>query len=1412
MKGVVHEVVVCGSPASGAMAAATSHPSMNEGSKSTGRGSLVTKDPTINSYPVPVCKAGLRDTYYSGGMKMNMTKPKLLIFMWLVLVSGALTWGIGHVDAAPCPAGLSTSLDARYNGYCVPDYYTTPNWANSPPLTKFVNTLPGLGAANANNILQLDGVGQFISVAVPDVVTYPGSDYYELELREFTEIMHSDMPNGTRLRGYVQVNNGTDTTSCTPPVPGAPAATDCTTANLTIAPAPIRYLGPTIVAQKNRPVRVKFTNALPANSSLFLPVDNTIMGAGSYSVNYDPATKLPTGLTGGLFSQNRATLHLHGGRSPWISDGTTHQWITPAGENQFYGKGMSVAYVPDMWFDTNGNTIPACAGLTTCAVEGASNNPGPGMQTFYWTNAQSSRLMFYHDHAYGITRLNVYAGEAAGYLLKDPVETALIEGGTINGRTFDPLTIPGLGIPLIIQDKTFVNAATIGITDPTWAWGTSAAKPVADAFNTGDLWWPHVYMPAENPYSPDFTGMNAFGRWVYSPWFFPPVPVCGTGTPPAVKPWCIDFGAIPNPYCLTAATCQPGQSPIIPGTPHPSTGAEAFMDTMLVNGTAYPTTTLPAGKYRLRILNASHDRFLNLQWYQATSIISGFTGLPSGSGYASAPVVTITDPTGTGATATAAIGTGAITAIAVASPGSGYTAPVVDITDPTGTGATATAAVGGTGAITAIAVTSPGSLYTAPIVDITDPTGTGATASASIDAFGAITGFTVTAPGTGYTAPVVTITDPTGTGATASATIDTIGVITGFTVTAPGTGYTAPVVTITDPTGTGATATAASNSGMVTAIDIITVGSGYTAPVVTIAAPSAGGTQATATATVYAALTEVGMVPAVDSREGGVPDPARKGPAWIQIANEGGFLPKPVVLPNQPVMWNTDPTMFNVGNVLQQNQGGGTLFLAPAERADVIVDFTNYGGKTLILYNDAPTAFPALVGQYDYFTGAPDRTDSGGYGPIPPGFGPNIRTVMQVVVTGAAGTPTGDDYDPGYLTLLEEAFASNATGPGAFQASQEDIIVGQGLFTDTQGQTYGTDAYNKAYATTFSTAPQNWGVYTNFSDYTLTFQTFDLVNGVKTIVDKTLPLTMKAMHDEMGGTFDDYGRMSAKLGLENPAANAANANFIMQQFVDPPTEIAQPGEVQIWRINHNGVDTHPIHFHLFEVQLINRIGWDGFVRLPDPNELGWKDTVRISPLEDTLVALRPILPYAPFRDKIPNSFRPLNPTIPLGSELWFSQQDLTNGGPLVPPMTNQLVNFGDEYTWHCHILSHEENDMMRPIAFAVAPAAPGTPTVTVKGSSATITWLDNSANETGFIIEKSTNGGPFVAIATVPGSANGVTGGLMSYTDKIKNKDTNAYQVTAINVVGLGASTYPSVTATSLPVGASPAAVMMKVK
>jgi hypothetical protein len=215
----------------------------------------------------------------------------------------------------------------------------------------------------------------------------------------------------------------------------------------------------------------------------------------------------------------------------------------------------------------------------------------------------------------------------------------------------------------------------------------------------------------------------------------------------------------------------------------------------------------------------------------------------------------------------------------------------------------------------------------------------------------------------------------------------------------------------------------------------------------------------------------------------------------------------------------------------------------------------------------------------------------------------------------------------------------------------------------------------------------------------------------------------------MGETFDEKGRMSAKLGLELAFTNAGIQTFILQNYVDPATELVDNDQVQIWKITHNGVDTHPVHFHLFEVQLLNRVGWDGFIYLPDANELGWKDTVRISPLEDTIVALRPVAPSVlelPFG--IPQSQRPLNPAYPIGVSNTgnvgiavggdityprtlpdglvllgpgFSNLDPVTGQPANPPngTINALTNFGWEYVWHCHILSHEEADMMRSIIF-----------------------------------------------------------------------------------------------------------------
>ncbi len=245
------------------------------------------------------------------------------------------------------------------------------------PLRKFVDTLPGLGATGVNNL------GQYMPVAVPDKTAYPGSDYYELGIVEYTEKMHSDLPKATTLRGYVQIEtpaNAAVSKHIALTYPSGAFILDATGKQVFAVDNP-HYMGPLINASRGVPTRIKYTNYLPTGhyntltqqrgGDLFLPVDTTIPGAGLG----------PDGINS--YTQNRALIHLHGGDDPWISDGTPHQWVVPAGEVTPFTKGASFQNVPDM------------------------PDPGPGSGTLYYPNNQSARLLFYHDHSSGITRLNV---------------------------------------------------------------------------------------------------------------------------------------------------------------------------------------------------------------------------------------------------------------------------------------------------------------------------------------------------------------------------------------------------------------------------------------------------------------------------------------------------------------------------------------------------------------------------------------------------------------------------------------------------------------------------------------------------------------------------------------------------------------------------------------------------------------------------------------------------------------------------------------------------------------------------------------------------------------------------------------------------------------------------------------------
>jgi hypothetical protein len=175
------------------------------------------------------------------------------------------------------------------------------------------------------------------------------------------------------------------------------------------------------------------------------------------------------------------------------------------------------------------------------------------------------------------------------------------------------------------------------------------------------------------------------------------------------------------------------------------------------------------------------------------------------------------------------------------------------------------------------------------------------------------------------------------------------------------------------------------------------------------------------------------------------------------------------------------------------------------------------------------------------------------------------------------------------------------------------------------------------------------------------------------------------------------------------------------------------------------------------------------------------------------VALRPIRPVLPF--DLPNSIRPLNPALPTTGE--FSTIGFNNVGADGNPTTaiqNQLVNYGWEYVWHCHILSHEEMDMMRPQSLALPPAKPTgvvlTPTWAGADTTVTVDWTDNSINETGFVAERSSDGTTWETACTVDsplGSAN-VKDAVLSCTDTTVGSAAGmySYRVVAQNRVGYG--------------------------
>jgi FtsP/CotA-like multicopper oxidase with cupredoxin domain len=144
-------------------------------------------------------------------------------------------------------------------------------------------------------------------------------------------------------------------------------------------------------------------------------------------------------------------------------------------------------------------------------------------------------------------------------------------------------------------------------------------------------------------------------------------------------------------------------------------------------------------------------------------------------------------------------------------------------------------------------------------------------------------------------------------------------------------------------------------------------------------------------------------------------------------------------------------------------------------------------------------------------------------------------------------------------------------------------------------------------------------------------------------------------------------------------------------FNDTVHYLARDGDVEIWKLINLSGDSHPIHIHLVHFKLVARDAYSEVQRLPDATdadagggyeihfdpsaaaiqldqaETGWKDTIRVDPSEMVLIAV-------PFKD--------------------YADQD-------TEPAQGERLYMTGRYMYHCHILEHEDHEMMRP--FVVMP-------------------------------------------------------------------------------------------------------------
>ncbi len=369
------------------------------------------------------------------------------------------------------------------------------------------------------------------------------------------------------------------------------------------------------------------------------------------------------------------------------------------------------------------------------------------------------------------------------------------------------------------------------------------------------------------------------------------------------------------------------------------------------------------------------------------------------------------------------------------------------------------------------------------------------------------------------------------------------------------------------------------------------------------------------------------------------------GPPVYVIGTDGGYLDTPVKL---------DPN------------AGQRLVIMPGERYEAIIDFAGIpAGTNLILKNVAKTPYPA-------------------------GAAPNGNTVGRIMQFRVKGTVASDaSYNP----------ASGAP------------LRGDGLkIQRLANPAAGTVAPGIAVANTRR----------------LTLN--EVLLPAKTVVD---PVT-NVLTAYPGGPVEILVN-NTKWSGESPRTYGDFTPITVNGITTAYSELPREGDTEVWEIVNTTADAHPMHLHLVQFQLINRQSYNaanyakayavafpavpgdptciggvycpgfgpplnynvpiagaiggnpdvtpflqGKVMLPLPQEQGWKDTIMVPPGQVTRLAVR----WAPTSIA----------TTAMPKDVFF---------PFDPNSGNQ-----HGYVWHCHIVDHEDNEMMRPDVVQLNLAAP----------------------------------------------------------------------------------------------------------